>query len=901
MAKVDEPKDNQKKGNEKKENSTGGLMGKVLRLSFRTLFILLLIVIFVAGGCGLNIVLSSFKDAPDFDPRNFQQPLTSYIYDMNEIEVARLHDGHNRIEMPLREMPLYLQQAFIAIEDESFYDHIGISPKDIIRAAYNNFRKRDLTDHGGSTITQQLIKNAFLTPDKNYTRKLQEAWLAIKMEQQFSKEEILEFYLNIIYFDYQNYGVQAAAQDYFEKDVGELSLAEAAMLAGIPRNPGFYSPRRNFQESKKRQELVLNQMVEYNYISQQEADKAKKEEIEIFPSKRKSYDNPYFIDYVELEARRILADLDIYEDPYLAMNRGGLKIYTTLEPEIQKIVEDVLDNEKYYPRTIEDEKGKLQPQAAAVLAEPETGHIKALVGGRDYGLHNQDLRYLSERQPGSSTKPVLGYAPAFEENLLFPGSVLDDAPTAFGNYFPENYGLTFQGLMTVRHAVARSRNVPAVKAYEIVTPEVGMAYAEKLGITTFRPQDEGGLALVLGGFTTGVMPIDMAQVFAVFANKGVKIPITTILHIEDHQGKEIYSYRPKSEVVLSEVTSFLITDVLRDVTRGIGTAARLSAVGRPIAGKTGTTSDNKDGWMVSYTPDYVLSTWIGYDLLTMGSIDGAPGYCVSMSIDIMKQVHEGLPVRNFESPGGISRVSICTKSGHLPSEHCPAEHIASELFPRGYEPKETCNVHVAVEVCAESGLLAGEYCPNITIQYFFQRVIPFIATDHRWRGAVGRIPADAGDGSQPPTETCNIHDERSLAPVGLSLSSNPEGNQVHLTWSYPSAHYFGFNIYRSTDNVNFQRLNGNIIHSNSFTDSTTAPQTTYYYRIMAVNEHGVESQPLHGSITTTKETPTPPPDPDPPVEPDPDPPVDPPIDPPDNGNGNDNGDENGNGNGSGNR
>ncbi len=547
----------------------------------------------------------------------------------------------------------------------------------------------------------------------------------------------------------------------------------------------------------------------------------------------------------------------------------------------------MLNNEKYYPKTIVDDKGKLQPQAAAVLAEPETGHIKALVGGRDYGTHNQDLRFLSSRQPGSSTKPVLTYAPAMEEKILFPGSVLDDAPADFGNYFPENYGLTFKGLVSVRESIVHSYNVPAVKAYSMVTPKVGMDYARKLGITTFDIKDEGILSLTLGGFTYGVRPIDMAQVFAVFSNKGVKIPLTTILKIENHLGQEIYSYNPKPEIVLSETTAYLITDVLKDVAQR-GTAGRLSGVGRPIAAKTGTTSDNKDGWLVSYTPDYVLSTWIGYDLLTMGSIMNAPRYPINMSIDIMKKVHEGLSKRDFTSPGGISRVTICSKSGLRPSEHCPEEHITSDLFPRGYEPRETCNVHVSLKVCAESGLLSTEFCPEVEEKSFIQRLTPYTPTDHRWKGGtVGRVPADAA--LEAPAETCDIHTERSLGPAGLTLSSSPDGKQVTLSWYHPdTSNIAGYIVYRKTadgdgdgngdENGNgdeYKRLNQQLITVNIFIDKNVKPETSYDYKVTAVNINGVESLPVLGSITTNKLEPVPP---DPPSE-----------------NGDDNGDENGEG------
>lgn len=832
---------------QKRRKRAGKAASSLVRFFSRTSFILMLLFFFGTTGLGLNIVLSCIKEAPDFDPRHFNQPLTSYIYDVNNREITSLHDGHNRVEVPLDTIPAHLQKAFIAIEDESFYDHLGISMKDMTRAALNNFLKQDLTDQGASTITQQLIKNAFLTSEKTFRRKIQEIWLALKMEQMYSKEEILEFYLNIIYFDHLAYGVEAAAQTYFGKNVSQLTLAESALLAGIPRSPINYSPYKNFEQSKGRQELVLDKMAEYGYITWNEARVAKEEPIQLSGLSIRAYEFPYFMDYVEIEARNILAGLDLYESPEAALNRGGLRIYTTLDPEIQKIVEDVVNDRSYYPNTFEDEQGKLQPQSAAVLAQPETGHIKGLAGGRDYGLHNQDLRYLSSRQPGSSIKPVLAYVPAMEKGLLFPGSVLDDAPFSQGNYFPENYDRSFRGMVTVRESLVWSYNVPAVRAYSLVTPETGMEYGRALGITTFDSRDQGNLSLTLGGFTYGTRPLEMAQVFAVFANQGIKVPLTSILRIENHLGQEIYRHDPRPETIIQPSTAYLITDVLKDVARR-GTAARLGQVGRPIAAKTGTTQNNRDGWLISYTPDYVLASWIGFDLTTSGQIYNAPRYPVSMSIDIMRKVHKGLPPRDFEPPEGLVRATVCSKSGLRPSENCPPGHLVTDLFPQGQVPRESCEVHVMLEVCQCSGLLPTGFCPHQEKRSFFQREEPPVPTDQRWRGAPGRLPGDAG--LAPPTETCDIHTDRPAAPAGLVLSSSPLGNQVYLQWSYPGdSQVTGYDLYRREGEGGYEKINTMPLVEQSFVDTRVLPGTTYHYQVIALHNQ-VESSPLSSSITT---------------------------------------------------
>ncbi|RQD77255.1 MAG: PBP1A family penicillin-binding protein [Candidatus Syntrophonatronum acetioxidans] len=831
----------EEEGKKTTKNKKGKVAKRAAKFFFRSVFVLVLLFFFAVAGLGLNAVVSCIKEAPEFDPQHFQQPLTSYIYNIHGEEVTRLHDGHNRIEVPLSEIPKDLQHAFVSIEDERFYEHIGVSVKDIGRALINNLRQQRLIDHGGSTITQQLIKNTILTPERTFRRKIQEAWLAIKMEQEYSKDEIMEFYLNIIYFDQLAYGVEAAAQTYFGKNVSDLTLAESAMLAGIPRSPSNYSPRRDFDAAKMRQELVLNKMVECGYITRQEAMQAKTETIELADPPQRTYKYPYFIDYVEREAKEILEDLDIYEDPEIALNRGGLKIYTTLEPEIQENVENIVNQEEFYPVTLEDEEGKLQPQSAAVLAEPDTGHLKALVGGRDYGLHNQSLRFLSTRQPGSAIKPVLAYAPAIEEGIIFPGTIIHDVPTTFGNYTPRNYDRAFMGPITMREALYRSRNVPAVKAYDQISPQVGINYAQRLGITSITDRDIGGLSLVLGGFTYGTRPIDMAQAFGVFANQGVKTPLTSILEITDAEGNTLYRYKPTPESVIKETTAFLITDVLKDVSTR-GTASRLynEAGGRPIASKTGTTSDNRDVWLVSYTPDYVLSTWMGYDVQEMGKIDST-AWPRRMSGEIMRQVHEELPVKDFERPGGLIQTRICSISGKLAGEHCPSEGSTSDWYPREHAPNNRCDIHITMEVCSVTGLLPTDFCPELEERSFVK--IPE-GDDRDW----SKILTDRD--KLAPTETCDVHTDRPTAPVGLRLNSSASGNEVYLSWNYTEGPYQGFNVYRQTNGEERIKLNDDLITAQAFRDENTSPGKTYQYEITAINEGGIESLPLLGTITT---------------------------------------------------
>ena len=835
----------------KKNRSKNNKVIPVIRLLLWTVFTILLLSFFIITGIGLNVAISYIEDAPDFDPEYLVQPHTSAVYDYEESKVTRLHDGHNRIEISLEEMPEHLKQAFIAVEDDRFYEHMGISPQDIGRAVINNLREQRLTDQGASTITQQLIKNTILSPERTFERKIQEMWLALDFERQFSKEEILEFYLNTIYFDQSAYGVEAATQTHFGKHAKDLTVAESAMLAAIPRSPSTYSPQQNFEKAKARQEVVLNRMVECGFISNLEAKKAKEETIEIAEPPEKTYAHPYFVDYVEREAKEILDNLDIYEDSQIALNREGLKIYTTLESETQQIAENVLKKSEHYPTTIEDERGKVQPQAAAVLAEPETGYIRALVGGREYCQNNQDLRFLSARQPGSAIKPVLAYVPAIEKGFIYPGSVIDDAPAVFNkDYTPDNYTRRFEGLVTMREALVNSYNVPAVKTYlEKVTPELGMKYGHELGIKTFVKEDKESLSLALGGFTHGTRPIDMAQAFSVIANEGIKTPLTTITKIETYQGEEIYQHNPRREIVLQESTAFLITDVLKDVTR-IGTAPELSNVGRPIAAKTGTTSNNEDGWLVSYTPDYVLSTWVGFDYMNIGTV--STRWPRLMSMEIMKKVHEDLPVADFSpAPNNVIKVAVCSNSGKSPSDNCQEEKIIEDYFLKEDDPglKDECEVCKVAEVCSDSGFISTKYCPQVEEENFIERKESYVITDERWEGGADRKPVDAD--LELPEESCNIHKSVPSQPQNLQVISDPEKEEVFISWDYDDGQ--GFNVYRQDagegTGENYQKMTSNPITNTVFTDYNVSSDKTYHYKVVAVNEVGTESPPVTKSVT----------------------------------------------------
>ncbi len=835
---------------------------KGLLRAFKVLLLLGFILFIFLGIGAIALVYACIKDVPEFDPHLLKPDVTSYIFDSSGKEIANLYYDQNRVEIPLESVPLHVQRAFIAIEDERFYDHFGVDPVAIVRALVSNIKNRNWTDQGGSTITQQIIKTAFLTPQKTYQRKIQEAWLAIKMERQYSKNEILEIYLNQIPFGQGAYGIESAATTYFNKSAEELTLAEASLLATIPRSPNYYSPFVNFEAAKQRQSLVLQNMYRLGFISHQKMTDAREEEIILGEPPSRQYDYPYFVDYVlHHELIHTLMSLPQYktrEEAYEAVYNMGLKIYTTLDTDAQKKTEEVISNESLYPQNVRvdmallkemmkekslnsypkevlTEDGLLQPQAAAVVANPVSGEVLALVGGREYSKSNQSLRYLSRRQPGSAIKPIAVYAPAMEENLITPGSIIDDAPFIRGSWAPENFDRLFRGLVTVREALVPSLNVAAVKTFAQLTPEIGLAYLKQMGVTSIQDGDYN-LATGIGGMTQGISPLEMAQAYAVLANQGIKVNLHTIKRIEDRNGQTIFDQRSEPEAVLSSQTAYMITDILKDVVRR-GTAARLR-VGRPVAAKTGTTSDNRDAYLVAYTPDLVASFWMGHDIPTTGKISGGSGTTIPFMNAILSSALEEREPTDFSRPSGITGpVSICSKSGLRPGPFCPPEAITNEIFPSSQVPQETCNIHVEMEICSLSGLLAGEFCPPHSIENRVFLLRPeYELTDERWRGAPGRAPADAEQ--QPPQEHCPGHLPGS-GTEGFAVSLLEEPPRAFLWWNQRE-NIEEYLLYRKLDSeMDFTLLQEFSGSASQFLDADILEGNVYVYKLVAVTEEGM--------------------------------------------------------------
>ncbi len=558
---------------------------------------IILVVMVVGVGCGF--LTASINTKPDMI-NDIAPPASSQIYDIHGNLIKNVHAVENRVPVPLSKIPADLQNAFIANEDARFYEHFGIDPRGILRAVWANLTNHELTE-GGSTITQQLAKNAYLTQDRTWKRKIQEVFLALQLEHKYTKKEILEMYLNQIYFGNGAYGVEAAAQTYFGKDVSQLDLSECAMLAGIPRSPNYYSPLNNLAAAKQRKNDVLEQMEKYNYINDGQVAQASNEELKLSSGKKTDDDNvaSYFVDYVT----QTLIDKYGADKVY----KEGLKIYTTLDMSMQRDAEAAMQK---LPNSRKDKNGLEQPQGALVAVDPRTGYIKAMVGGRGTDKFNRAT--MAVRQPGSSFKPFV-FATAFEKNMT-PNTLVDDSPIKIGTWQPQNDDRRFHGVVDIRQIATESINVPTIKlAYSLGIDNV-LTTAQQLGISTLvmnGAQNDRNLASALGGLTKGVTPLEMAAAYSAFDNEGVYIKPTAIIKIEDRNGKVIEEQQSEKHQAISAHSASFITSILQSaIAHGTGTGANLN---RPAAGKTGTTDNFQDAWFIGYTPDLVTAVWVGCD------------------------------------------------------------------------------------------------------------------------------------------------------------------------------------------------------------------------------------------------------------------------------------------------
>ncbi|MDL2225488.1 PBP1A family penicillin-binding protein [Eubacteriales bacterium OttesenSCG-928-M02] len=531
--------------------------------------------------------------------------VNTLLYDYKDDVVKSVFGGQNRQWAPLSDIPREVQLCFVAAEDARFYQHKGVDIYRIFGALWADIKSGSLKE-GASTITQQLMKNSHLTSEKTWIRKIEEAILAIKLEQQYDKDAILEMYINYVFYGYGAYGIQAAATRYYGKDAKDLTLEEGASLVAILKSPSNYAPNVEPENNLSRRNTILSLMAEEGYISQARAEEAQAIPLNLNPIKQTD-DFGWYVDAATEEARAILG---IGMDELLT---DGYRIYTEMDVDIQKAAEEAFANEENFPAHAAD---GTPVQGAMVVADSKTGGVRAMIGGRSYTVKRGLNRAITlRRNPGSSIKPILVYAPALKSGAFTAATIFDDSPTVFGNYSPQNFNQKYHGIVTMRDAVKQSLNIPAVSLMEAVGVEECKAFAQSVGI----PFSEGdtGLSLALGGFSTGVSPMQMARAYTALSNDGVYHNTRLIRRIEDRFGNTLYlAGNSEGKRVLNASSSFILTNMLTDAILE-GTGRQLNLDGITIAGKTGTNGyydkGNRDAWMASYNRDYVMVTWLGFD------------------------------------------------------------------------------------------------------------------------------------------------------------------------------------------------------------------------------------------------------------------------------------------------
>jgi penicillin-binding protein 1A len=694
----------------------------------RTRFYALAGALFLVVGAGFGVLRSLLAGIPDIHAlEDYAPSQTTRIFDSAGETLAEL-SIEKRALLPLSKIPVDLQNAVIAVEDDQFFKHWGLSPKGMLRAAVRNALARRVVQ-GASTITQQLAKQIFLKPERKLSRKLREILLAIQIERNFSKPEILQYYLNQVYFGEGAYGAQAAARNYFGKEIGELTLSEAALLAGLIRAPRANSPFFKPENARKRRSVVLQRMEDEGMISKAEREAADASPIPLSKPIGIGSQAPYFVDHV----RRRLE----FKYTTAAVWRGGMKISTTLDLGLQKIAEETMNKalDEFDVKAATEHAKKMREyelsgeslppdvstsppakiQGAFVLMDVRTGAIRAMIGGRE-SIFNRVTQ--AKRQPGSTFKPFV-WAAALGAGMTA-ASLIDDSPLAF--YFdgrdwrllegatdqysidlatqpfaaspdfkiwvPGNFDGKFMGRITLRRALAHSRNISAINLITQIGPPLVAEIAHRAGI---RSDLEPAPALALG--SSVVTPLEMANAFATFANGGIAVTPYTIETVEDAAGKQLEAHVPSDREAMTPQLAYLVTNVLKAVVQG-GTGVRARKLNRPLAGKTGTSNDNRDLWFVGYTPDYVAVAWMGYDdFASLGRKDWTGGSTVvPWWTDIMEQVLKDAPKRDFPVPPGIVFSAIDAETGLLFQPTCPKKNRLLEAFQVGTAPTVYCEV-----------------------------------------------------------------------------------------------------------------------------------------------------------------------------------------------------------------
>lgn len=774
---------------------------KIAFTCIKVLLVGMIAVGILGASAGIGAFNGIIASAPDIDVNDVAPVgFSTFVYDSEGNQIDKLvATNSNRVQVTMDKIPQDLADAFVAIEDARFYEHNGIDIKGILRAGYTFVKSGFKRAEGASTITQQLLKNTIFTDWVNedgliekIQRKFQEQYLALEITKKLSKEEILLRYMNTINLGQNTLGVQAASLRYFNKDVSELTLSECAVIAAITQNPSKWNPISHPENNAERRERVLSKMLEQKYISQTEYNEAMADDVysriqEVNITVASESVSSYFVDALTEDVYQDLIDEAGYSATQASalLYSGGLRIESTLDPQIQAIADAVFSNPDNYPedvkwyltyeltvknssgeyvnyskemmRTwfIENENKKFnlifdsveaaydaidiykeailsdgdteidenisltpQPQVSLTIIDQNTGYVVAMIGGRGAKEGSRTLNRATStvRQPGSTFKVVSTYAPALDTAGMTLATVFNDAPFNYNNGTPVNnwYDTGYEGLTSIRRGIYRSMNVVTVKCLTQITPKLGYDYLENFGFTTLTELEDCYQPMALGGLYKGVTNLELCASYATIANGGVYNKPRLYTRVLDSDGNVIIDHTaPETRQVLKETTAFLLTSAMIDtVTKGTGTSVNFRSMA--IAGKTGTTSDNKDVWFVGYTPYYTATVWAGYDNnVELSSKRGETNLAKKLWRAVMEEIHTELPNQSFSIPNGIVQAQVCSLSGKLPNPGlCDVQNcVVTEYFAEGTVPTEACNVHYSGDVCAYSNLPAGVDCP----------------------------------------------------------------------------------------------------------------------------------------------------------------------------------------------
>lgn len=859
----------------------------------------------VAAGAVGGYIAALVKDDPIrsrslIEEKINENAITGFVYFRDNTLVGQLRTEEDRQPVTYDQIPQIVIDAVVSIEDRNFFNHIGVDTNGLLRAVRQQLLNEDVQT-GGSTLTQQLARQVFLTLDKTTSRKAKEIFLSLRLERFLSKEEIITAYLNKINYGngssgYNLYGIKSAAKGIFGKDLSQLNLAQAAYLAGLPQRPSGYSAftskgefnEKNFNLALKRQKLVLEKMLEYGKITQAQYDEAVSYDLYASLAKptQKAYNTyPYLMLETEREAAQLLVlkqnpdlkpeDLNksenaaLVEDAREQLLRGGYKITTTIDKKVYDLMHQIAeDPDNFSP----DDKTKGVEQTAAVMLDQKTGAVLGMIEGRDFHIEQMNFATQMTRQPGSAMKPIGAYLPAIEKGLIQPASVLDDSPIILNNggtskHIPKNSNNYYSGLVTARTALAKSLNIPALKIFldKVTIPEA-WAFARKMGITTLVPADDHAQTGVIGGLTYGVSVEELTGAYGAIGNKGVLNKPYLIQEIQDSKGNVVYKHEANPTRVASEQSAYLMTDMLRSVvTEGTATSLKslVKSYGKiPFVGKTGTTQNYSDVWFEGYTPDITLGVWTGYEKSVYTLSTAGHNRSKEIWAKIMNAVTEAkpelFPTKSFDKPDGLVSMTVSSVSGKLPTSLTrEAGKLTTDIFNKKFIPTEEDDALVKVKYITYNGV---NYLPQpgtpedlLREAVMVKREKPLDELMEEIQAALGKVaadkrkalsyylPKDAKDSA--PSKIDPRSDDGSKPSAPGNVSAELLNGLARITFSpSPQADVAGYRLYRSVNGGAFQKVEASVFAGDetkfvNYISSSNA----YNYYVTAVDVAGNES------------------------------------------------------------